>query len=52
MEWHEIVAWVVIAVAFIVAAVWAIRRIVCPASKCEGCDKECRYRRDNNQNIR
>ena len=41
MEWHEIVAWVVIAAAFIAAAAWSIRRILCPKSKCADCDKDC-----------
>ncbi|MBR2032707.1 MAG: hypothetical protein IKA04_10940 [Alistipes sp.] len=49
MEWHEIIAWIIIAVAFIVATAWCIRRILCPKSKCAGCDKDCRYRRKTNE---
>ena len=50
MSWHEIIAWVVIGISFVVAGVWAIKRIVCPTSHCESCDKECalRKRRHNN----
>ena len=45
MAWHEILAWVVIAVAFIMAAAWCIRRIVFPSSRCKNCDKDCILRR-------
>lgn len=48
MAWHEILAWGIIAVAFVVAAAWCIRRIMCPTTKCNDCNKECRYRKDNN----
>lgn len=41
MEWHEILAWVVIVAAFIVSAVWSIKRILCPKSRCACCDKDC-----------
>jgi len=45
MEWHEVVAWVIIAAAFIVAVVWCIKRIICPTSRCEHCDKKCAFKR-------
>jgi hypothetical protein len=45
MEWYEVLAWVIIAVAFVTAAVWCIRRIVCPTSQCENCDKDCALKR-------
>ena len=45
MAWHEILAWVVIAVAFILAVAWCIKRIVCSKSRCEGCDKSCPLKR-------
>lgn len=45
MEWHEILAWVIIAAAFAATAVWCIRRIVCPTSHCAECSKECALKR-------
>lgn len=48
MEWHEVVAWVIIAVAATVAIAWCVKRIVCPASSCEGCNKDCSRRQTNN----
>ncbi|MBR4970098.1 MAG: hypothetical protein IKY57_08080 [Alistipes sp.] len=41
MEWHEILAWGIVIVAVVAAAVWLIRRIVCPESRCASCDKHC-----------
>ena len=49
MAWHEILAWVIIAVAFVVAVAWVIRKITCPASRCEGCDKDCPSRKRENK---
>ena len=48
MEWHEIIAWIIIAVAFIVATAWCIKRIVCPTSRCGSCEKECAFKRKTN----
>ena len=47
MAWHEILAWAVIVAAFAMAVVWCVRRIVCPASKCDSCDKSCMLRKKN-----
>ena len=47
MVWQEILAWAVIVAAFAVAVVWCVRRIVCPASKCDSCDKSCMLRKKN-----
>lgn len=41
MVWHEILAWVVIAVAIVVTVVWFIKLIACPKSACKGCNKRC-----------
>ena len=46
MEWHEVLAWVVIGAAFVVAAAWVVKRIFCPESRCESCDKECALKRN------
>ena len=48
MEWHDILAWVVIGAAFVVAAVWVVKRIICPESHCESCDKKCALRERKN----
>lgn len=47
MVWHEIFAWVIIIAAFIAAIAWCIKRIVCPPSKCDSCDKSCMLRKKN-----
>lgn len=41
MVWHEVVAWTVITAAIVATAVWFVKLIVCPKSKCEGCNKSC-----------
>ena len=48
MEWHEILAWTIIAAAFVAIIVWLVRKIICPSSRCEGCDKECSFRKKIN----
>ena len=45
MAWHEVIAWIIIVVAVITALIWLLRRIFCPQSRCEGCDKSCPKRR-------
>ncbi len=49
MVWHEVVAWVVIAAAMVAAIVWLVKLIVCPKSKCEGCNKSCILKSKNNK---
>ncbi|MBR1961504.1 MAG: hypothetical protein IKA26_00925 [Alistipes sp.] len=49
MAWHEVIAWIIIVAAFVATAVWCIRRIFCPASHCESCSKDCRYRKEKRQ---
>ena len=44
MAWHEILAWMVIVIAFGVAIMWCVRRLTCPASECDKCDKDCKKR--------
>lgn len=51
MEWHEVLAWTLIVAAFVVAVAWCIRRILCPSSKCENCDKDCALKRVNKNKI-
>ena len=46
MAWHEILAWVIIAVAVIATIVWCVKLIVCPQSKCAECGKNCVLKRD------
>ena len=41
MAWHEILAWVIMISAAVIALAWCIKLIICPASRCEGCDKKC-----------
>lgn len=41
MVWHEILAWVIIVVAFALATAWCIQRFTCPASECDKCEKKC-----------
>lgn len=50
MVWYNILAWVIIAVAFAVAIAWCIKRIICPTSHCESCDKECALRKKRYNN--
>ena len=49
MAWHEILAWGIIVATFAVAATWCIKRIFCNKSKCEGCDKNCKFNRANSR---
>ena len=44
MAWHEILAWMIIVIAFGVAIVWCVRRFACPASECDKCNKNCKRR--------
>ena len=44
MEWHEILAWAILTVVAIMVIVWLVKAIVCPSSRCEGCDKDCKFR--------
>ena len=45
MEWHEILAWAIIAVAVVVAVMWLVKAIICPKNACAGCTKECVLKR-------
>lgn len=47
MAWHELLAWIIIAVAVTVAVIWLIRSIFCPKSACANCNKECILKRKN-----
>ena len=47
MEWHDILAWVVIVAAAATAVVWLIRRLICPTTHCEGCNKNCILKHKN-----
>lgn len=41
MAWHELLAWIIIAVAVTAAVVWLIKSLFCRNSACANCNKQC-----------
>ena len=50
MAWHEWLAWIIILLALIATAIWVVKLILCPKSKCEGCNKQCLLKRSGEKN--
>ena len=49
MAWHELLAWVIIAVAVVAAVVWLTKSLICPKSTCANCHKQCPLNRQKDR---